>query len=109
MTFSEKRHALRRFRSIANGIRALVNSFGRKGVPDGLFITVSRTDYEAVEFGLSTRKTFVLDTDNDGNILETGKMLRCNFLFQRSGPSSYSQAQPKHLMLKCIPIVRGDF
>lgn len=95
-TFGEKRRLLRRFRQVADRLRNEVNGV-RFVLPKSL--SVSREDYEALEFGLSHLKVWVPELDDEMEVIPgKGRLMRQNFLFRLS-------TEPRqHLMFKYIPV-----
>lgn len=97
MTFGEKRRLLRMFRLVADSLRSLINSHGLRGLPSE--VTVSRPEYEALEFGLMHLKVWLPDLDEEQEVIPgSGRYVRMNSLFRKQGISR------DHLLFKGIPI-----
>lgn len=101
MTFGEKRNALRRFKVLADGLRAQINARGRRWDADGP-IAVSTAAFDDLELGLSHVKVWVADLDEEGErIPGTARLVRANFLYRRTG------VKQENLMFKGVTILRG--
>ena len=97
MTFGETRQLLRRFRGVAQTLRTEVNQGGLGHRPESL--SVSREDFEALEFGLGHLKVWIPELDDEQEVIPgRGRFERMSFLFTKSN-------EPRqNLMFKAIPV-----
>lgn len=98
MTFGQARRQIRRFRAVASTLRARVNGVrSLREMPESL--TVGRSDFEALEFGLSHLKVWLPELDDEMEVIPgSGRFIRQNFLFTKTGEKR------EHLMFKGIPV-----
>ncbi len=101
MTFGEKRVLLHRFHVLAAQLRAVVNARPRATFDEP--ITVSRQDFDALQFGLAHMKVWVPELDEGAEVLPgKGRLVRSNFCFTLTG------CPQENLAFKGVAILRGD-